>query len=121
MHVRGVLRFRSVDQYTRNRPGQCTGAEQTFRYLAHPPSGSGMRGNERGGTIRSTFELPSHRESRFWLAAGLLLPVSDRWPLENMRVHQFTADDGKALIGHVLDAEQVSAARASFGLDGGRP
>ena len=78
-----------------------------------------MRGDELGGTIRSTFELPSHRESRFWLAAGLLLPVWDRLPLENMRVHQFTADDGKALIGRVLDAEQVRAAHARFGLDGG--
>ena len=28
----------------------------------------------------------SHRESRFWLAAGLLLPIWDRLPAENMRV-----------------------------------
>ena len=57
-------------------------------------------------------ELPSHRESRFWLAAGLLLPVWDRLPFENMRVRRITADDGKSLIGRVLDAEQVSAVRA---------
>ena len=37
MHVRGDLQFCSVDRWTRNRPGQCTGAEQTFRYLAQPP------------------------------------------------------------------------------------
>ena len=64
-------------------------------------------------------ELPSHRESRFWLASGLLLPVWDRLPAENMRVRRLTSDDGVALIGRVLDAEQVSAVRASFGLDGG--
>ena len=64
-------------------------------------------------------ELPSHRESRFWLAAGLLLPVWDRLPAENMRVRRLTSDDGVALIGRVLDAEQVSAVRTSFGLDGG--
>ena len=64
-------------------------------------------------------ELPSHRESRFWLAAGLLLPIWDRLPFENMRVRRLTTDDGEALIGRVLDAEQVRAARASFGLDGG--
>ena len=64
-------------------------------------------------------ELPAHRESRFWLAAGLLLPIWDRLPFENMRVRRLTADDGEALIGRVLDAEQVSAARTSFGLDGG--
>jgi len=63
--------------------------------------------------------LPSHRESRFWLATGLLLPVWDRLPAENMRVRRLTSDDGIALIGRVLDAEQVRAVRAGFGLDGG--
>ena len=63
--------------------------------------------------------LPSHRESRFWLAAGLLLPIWDRLPFENMHVRRLTADSGESLIGRVLDAEQVSAARVSFGLDGG--
>ena len=32
-------------------------------------------------------ELPSHRESRFWLAAGLLLPIWDRLPLRPVREH----------------------------------
>ena len=64
-------------------------------------------------------ELPSHRESRFWLASGLLLPVWDRLPAENMRVRRLTSDDGVALIGRVLDAEQVRSVRAGFGLDGG--
>ena len=71
-------------------------------------------------------ELPSHRESRFWLAAGLLLPIWDRLPFENMRVRRLTTDpetgpgqaNGESLIGRVLDAEQVSAARTAFGLDG---
>ena len=43
----------------------------------------------------------------------------DRLPAENMRVRRLTSDDGVALIGRVLDAEQVSAVRTSFGLDGG--
>ncbi len=64
-------------------------------------------------------ELPSHRESRFWLASGLLLPVWDRLPAENMRVRRLASDDGIALIGRVLDAEQVRSVRAGFGLDGG--
>ncbi len=71
--------------------------------------------------------LPSHRDSRFWLATGLLLPVWDRLPAENMRVRRLTTDPGsspgqatgEALIGRVLDAEQVRAVRAGFGLDGG--
>ena len=62
--------------------------------------------------------LPSHRESRFWLAAGLLLPVWDRLPAENMRVRRLQTDDGEALIGRVLDTGQVRAVRSAFGLAG---
>ncbi len=64
-------------------------------------------------------DLPSHRESRFWLAAGLLLPVWDRLPAENMRVRRLRTDDGEALIGRVLDFEQVRAVRSAFGLGAG--
>ena len=63
-------------------------------------------------------ELPTHRESRFWLAAGLLLPIWDRLPAENMRVRRLATDTGEGLIGRVLDAEQVAAVRTAFGLDG---
>ena len=63
--------------------------------------------------------LPSHRESRFWLATGLLLPVWDRLPSDNMRVRRLAADTGEALIGRVLDARQARAVLAAFGLDGG--
>ena len=62
--------------------------------------------------------LPSHKESRFWLAAGLLLPVWDRLPSENMRVRRLLTDDGEALIGRVLDTGQVRAVRSAFGLAG---
>ena len=63
--------------------------------------------------------LPSHRESRFWLATGLLLPVWDRLPSENMRVRRLLTDDGEAFIGRVLDAGQIRAVRSVFGLAGG--
>ncbi len=63
--------------------------------------------------------LPPHKESRFWLAAGLLLPVWDRLPAEAMRVRRLRTDDGEALIGRVLDVGQVRAVRAAFGLAGG--
>ena len=63
--------------------------------------------------------LPSHRESRFWLVAGLLLPIWDRLPEESMRVRRLIADDGEHLIGRVLGPAEVSEFRAALGLDGG--
>ena len=63
--------------------------------------------------------LPSHRESRFWLVAGLLLPIWDRLPDESMRVRRLLADDGEHLIGRVLGPAEVSEFRIALGLDGG--
>ena len=63
--------------------------------------------------------LPSHRESRFWLVAGLLLPIWDRLPDESMRVRRLLADNGEHLIGRVLGPAEVSEFRAALGLDGG--
>ncbi|MCY4317853.1 MAG: strawberry notch family protein [Alphaproteobacteria bacterium] len=62
--------------------------------------------------------LPSHADSRFWITNGLLLPIWDRLPSDNMRVRRLTTDEGQQLIGRVLDAEQVRAVRAAFNLDG---
>ena len=64
-------------------------------------------------------DLPKHRESRFWLATGLLLPVWDRLPAENLRVRRLNTDAGEALIGRMLDIDQVRTVRGNFGLLGG--
>ena len=69
--------------------------------------------------------LPSHRESRFWLVAGLLLPIWDRLPDKSMRVRRLLADpatghdQGEHLIGRVLGPAEVSEFRIALGLDGG--
>ena len=59
--------------------------------------------------------LPSHRESRFWLVAGLLLPIWDRLPDESMRVRRLVCDDGEHLIGRVLGPAEVTQFRAALG------
>ena len=63
--------------------------------------------------------LPSHRDSRFWLVAGLLLPIWDRLPDESMRVRRLITDDGEHLIGRVLGPAELCAFRGALGLDGG--
>ena len=63
--------------------------------------------------------LPSHTESRLWLVTGLLLPVWDRLPREDLRVRRLRTDDGEALIGRVLNPEQATALRRAFGLGAG--
>ena len=63
--------------------------------------------------------LPSHRESRFWLVAGLLLPIWDRLPEESMRVRRLVTDAGEHLIGRVLGPAEVTEFRGACGLAGG--
>ena len=62
--------------------------------------------------------LPSHTESRLWLVTGLLLPIWDRLPGENMRVRRLATDAGESLLGRVLTPEQGHAFRDAFGLAG---
>ena len=63
--------------------------------------------------------LPSHTESRLWLVTGLLLPIWDRLPGENMRVRRLATDAGESLLGRVLTPEHAHAFRSAFGLAGG--
>ena len=62
--------------------------------------------------------LPSHTESRFWLVAGLLLPLWDRLP-GRMRVRRLATDAGEALIGRVFGGAEAAGLRDAFGLAGG--
>ena len=62
--------------------------------------------------------LPSHTESRFWLVAGLLLPLWDRLPDHSMRVRRLVTDAGEALIGRVFGAAEAAGLRDAFGLEG---
>ena len=63
--------------------------------------------------------LPRHTESRLWLVTGLLLPVWDRLPREDLRVRRLRTDEGQTLIGRVLNPEQAIVLRKTFGLRAG--
>ena len=63
--------------------------------------------------------LPTHRDSRFWLVAGLLLPIWDRLPDESMRVRRLVTDQGEHLIGRVLGPAEATDFRGALGLDSG--
>ena len=67
---------------------------------------------------REIANLPSHTDSRFWITSGLLLPIWNRLPDDNMRVRRLTTDDGEQLIGRILDADQVRKVRKAFNLEG---
>ena len=60
--------------------------------------------------------LPAYRERRRWLATGMLLPVWQKLPQENMRVRRLTTDDGESLIGRVLEENEIDQVRSAFGL-----
>ena len=57
--------------------------------------GSGMR---RG---------PGILRERFHIITGLLLPIWDRLPAENMRVYRFETDDGERVIGRLVTPEAL--------------
>ena len=87
--------------------------------MKHPTGRRRTSGPGAGFWDTEIASLPSHTESRFWIVAGLLLPIWDRLPQDNMRVRRLTADDGEQLIGRTLRAGEVRSFRAAFGLDGG--
>ena len=60
-------------------------------------------------------ELPEYDETRFWLVTGLLLPIWNRLPAEDMRVRRVTTDDGERLVGRMLRMGEVNKALEKFG------
>ena len=52
-------------------------------------------------------KVPEFSESGFHIITGLLLPIWDRLPADNMRVYRFETDDGERVIGRLVTPEAL--------------
>jgi len=62
--------------------------------------------------------VPEFSESAFHIITGLLLPIWDRLPAENMRVYRFETDDGERVIGRLVTPEALDRVYAGLGAAG---
>ena len=63
--------------------------------------------------------VPEFSESAFHIITGLLLPIWDRLPAENMRVYRLEADDGERVIGRLVTPEALDRVYHSLGIGAG--
>jgi predicted RNA methylase len=59
--------------------------------------------------------VPEFSESSFHIITGLLLPIWDRLPADNMRVYRFETDDGERVIGRLVTPEALAALNQALG------
>ena len=62
--------------------------------------------------------VPEFSESAFHIITGLLLPIWDRLPAENMRVYRFETDDGERVIGRLVTPEALERVYEGLGVNG---
>ena len=62
--------------------------------------------------------VPEFTESGFHIITGLLLPIWDRLPAENMRVYRFETDDGERVIGRLVTPETLARVYEGLGVSG---
>lgn len=61
--------------------------------------------------------VPEFTTSKITLICGLLLPIWDRLPADNMRIYRLQAEDGERAIGRLVSQEQLLNVYARLGLD----
>jgi hypothetical protein len=61
--------------------------------------------------------VPEFSESEFHIITGLLLPIWDRLPADNMRVYRFETEDGERVIGRLITPEALAPLYQAFGVD----
>ena len=62
--------------------------------------------------------IPEFSESAFHIITGLLLPIWDRLPAQNMRVYRFETDDRERVIGRLVTPEALDRVYQSLGVGG---
>jgi predicted RNA methylase len=65
--------------------------------------------------------IPEFSESEFHIITGLLLPIWDRLPAENMRVYRFETDDRERVIGRLVTPEALARVYEGLGVNGAPP
>jgi predicted RNA methylase len=63
-------------------------------------------------------KVPEFSESSFHIITGLLLPIWDRLPADNMRVYRFETDDGERVIGRLVTPEALDRVYQGLGING---
>jgi predicted RNA methylase len=63
-------------------------------------------------------KVPEFSERSFHIITGLLLPIWDRLPAENMRVYRFETDHGERVIGRLVTPEALDRVYQGLGVDG---
>jgi hypothetical protein len=61
--------------------------------------------------------VPEFSESTFHIITGLLLPIWDRLPAQNMRVYRFETDDGERVIGRLVTPEALGRLYDDLGVE----
>ena len=62
-------------------------------------------------------KVPEFSESEFYIITGLLLPIWDRLPSDNIRVYRFETDDHERVIGRLVTPEALALVYEGLGVD----
>lgn len=61
--------------------------------------------------------VPETSVSKLTLVSGLLLPIWDRLPIDNMRIYRLQTDDGERALGRMVTQDQLARLYAALGVD----
>ena len=67
--------------------------------------------------IEELKNIPEFTTSKLILVTGLLLPIWDRLPRENMKIYRLQTHDGEKSIGRLLRQDQMAQVYSKLGLD----